>query len=861
MVTDAVLLRDYAQTRSADAFAELVRRHAGGVYGTCIRITGNVHDAEDVSQECFLELARNAGGAVASVSGWLHAKATSRSFNAVRNLSTRRRHEEHAMNDRPNDTQPGWSDIAEHVDAALEELPDELRTPLVLRYLEGRTQSEIAQELGVSQPTASRRIESGLDELRGRLRKAGVVVSAVVLAALLAENAASAAPTTLVAALGKMAMAGVGEAATAAAPSSAAGSFLGTLLGKIAAGIAAVVLIGVAGVAVHNRVAGSESPRELLEAIEARQKLVDSGECEVSADFLDSHSHATDESKRTWDPLVFRGRSYRYTYASLQYLGSGSGSVLYEARNREALFDDPGKPPRGRGFTFSKARYAGNLWPELLDHLKKAPDLRVAGVEGSSEGRTHILEFTILARKQIETVFPGSHAPTLSDGAHGRVHLLMDKGAAVRKIEFTTMDGKPGESTISSGFQQMPNGAWMPSEVRVLRYRVGDDKPFLDIQMVFRNWSVGKQYPKETFSMDLPVGTGVFDHRTRETAPFYAGRSFPQTNTDDIHEILKYAAASLEPASLMPGSAPRDNSAINRQRWYGQSSPANRTEQLNLHKAALQDIVQIVALHNEGFDRDDFTDLPQDFRISIAPAQEMKLHGRMLEYEADPREDPVIEGTRGLVIDHGEFRATVSPVRDDGTFEQKIAFTAPLTYYYPSRQTVRNEYREWVFRWDTRGGSKHIVADEKKDVQYTLFPGLDEVVGIPLHKGYLLEKKVTSADGSEATVKTQVLGCQNANGRTYVVIQRETASEIDLSRLGPVALRGAAIPPVKRSVLQKMHYDAKLGFPTRSVTFINTTYSPEHKDRRYEVYIFGLRTLPEGVFSNTMVQLFHMNPD
>ena len=60
MSTDLALLQQYARTRDADAFAELVHRYADMVYATCLRITANAHDAEDAAQESFLELARRA---------------------------------------------------------------------------------------------------------------------------------------------------------------------------------------------------------------------------------------------------------------------------------------------------------------------------------------------------------------------------------------------------------------------------------------------------------------------------------------------------------------------------------------------------------------------------------------------------------------------------------------------------------------------------------------------------------------------------------------------------------------------------------------------------------------------------------
>lgn len=210
MDTDLALLHEYTRTQDANAFAELVRRHAGMVYGVCLRITKSRHDAEDVAQACFLELARRGGTIVASVSGWLHATATCRALDAIRNAATRRRHEQRAWIRADSGAEPKWQAISPHVDQALEELPEELRFPLLLHYLEGRRQADIASELGVNQSTVSRRIEKGLAQLRGKLKRAGAAAPVAALGALLDDNAACAAPATLNAELGKMAMAGIG---------------------------------------------------------------------------------------------------------------------------------------------------------------------------------------------------------------------------------------------------------------------------------------------------------------------------------------------------------------------------------------------------------------------------------------------------------------------------------------------------------------------------------------------------------------------------------------------------------------------------------------------------------------------------
>ena len=68
-VDDEALLRRFAAHRDPEGFAELTRRHAGLVYATCLRITADRHDAEELAQECFFQLARDASRVRSSVAG------------------------------------------------------------------------------------------------------------------------------------------------------------------------------------------------------------------------------------------------------------------------------------------------------------------------------------------------------------------------------------------------------------------------------------------------------------------------------------------------------------------------------------------------------------------------------------------------------------------------------------------------------------------------------------------------------------------------------------------------------------------------------------------------------------------------
>ena len=209
MPSDLQHLQRYATTGDAHAFRELVQAHGAMVHATALRVTCDAAAAQDVAQETFLELARKAGGITQSVAAWLHRVAWYRACDAVRRESTRKRIEEAMAETWHTDREATWPDIEPHVDASLNELPTELREVLVLYFLEGRTQAEVARHLGRNQATVSRAIERGISAMREALRSRGVIAGAG-LAALFTAQSAQAMPVTVQASLGKLSLTGIG---------------------------------------------------------------------------------------------------------------------------------------------------------------------------------------------------------------------------------------------------------------------------------------------------------------------------------------------------------------------------------------------------------------------------------------------------------------------------------------------------------------------------------------------------------------------------------------------------------------------------------------------------------------------------
>lgn len=260
--SEAVLLKRFTRSGDAEAFAEIIRRHAGLVYGAAWRILADVDRAADVAQETFLQLTRDAGTVTGSLPGWLHRVATHKAIDQRRRDASRRQRERAyvANEDRPRDLSE-WKDLSPHVDVSLRELEPELREILILHFLEGRSTREIAARRGTSQATISRRIGAGVEQLRVRLRRRGLLVAVGTLSVLLGDHAVQAAPLPLLMELGKMAMVG-GTAAGAAG----AGSGLHTIATGVltavktrAVTVAAVAVLGAGSLVTYHELTRSDS--------------------------------------------------------------------------------------------------------------------------------------------------------------------------------------------------------------------------------------------------------------------------------------------------------------------------------------------------------------------------------------------------------------------------------------------------------------------------------------------------------------------------------------------------------------------------------------------------------------------------
>jgi RNA polymerase sigma factor (sigma-70 family) len=156
---------------------EIVREHSTRVYRLAYRLTGNQHDAEDLTQEVFVRVFRSLSSYTpGTFEGWLH-RITTNLF-----LDQARRKQRIRFDGLPDDVgdrlpgkEPGPERAWEHnnldydVQHALDALPPDFRAAVVLCDIEGLSYEEIAATLDVKLGTVRSRIHRGRALLRAEL--------------------------------------------------------------------------------------------------------------------------------------------------------------------------------------------------------------------------------------------------------------------------------------------------------------------------------------------------------------------------------------------------------------------------------------------------------------------------------------------------------------------------------------------------------------------------------------------------------------------------------------------------------------------------------------------------------------------
>jgi RNA polymerase sigma factor (sigma-70 family) len=201
--SDERLLHAFVMSRDETAFAALVRRYGSMVGGVCRRVLGHQQDAEDAFQATFLVLAQNAARLrkKTALASFLHGTAYRISLNAKRTAARRRKHEGQAPARPFLDPidELSWREVRALVDEEVARLPEKYRSAFILCCLEGVSQEEAAQRLGLKEGTVSSRLTRARKQLAKQLSRRGVELAAVLTAMGLATHSASALPVGLMA--------------------------------------------------------------------------------------------------------------------------------------------------------------------------------------------------------------------------------------------------------------------------------------------------------------------------------------------------------------------------------------------------------------------------------------------------------------------------------------------------------------------------------------------------------------------------------------------------------------------------------------------------------------------------------------
>ena len=182
ILSDGGLLERYLagdEDRAAqEAFQALVERHGPMVLGICRHILNEEHDAEDAFQATFLVLAQK-GGSIRNrtvLAGWLHEVAHRIAIKARVSAVRRRTLERQAMAMSPTPIEPNrqdeaaaWNELRPVLHDEVDRLPEKYRLPVILCYLEGKTNEEVADLLHWPVGTVKGRLSRARDLLRSRV--------------------------------------------------------------------------------------------------------------------------------------------------------------------------------------------------------------------------------------------------------------------------------------------------------------------------------------------------------------------------------------------------------------------------------------------------------------------------------------------------------------------------------------------------------------------------------------------------------------------------------------------------------------------------------------------------------------------
>jgi len=289
-LNDSVLLKEYVEHGSEQAFATLVARHVNKVYSIALRHTRNAHQAEEITQAVFVLLARQSRqlGKQVILSGWLcrTARLSAVTFARSEIRRTRREQEAHMQSLLNESESEVWPQISPLLDAAMAGLSEADHDAVALRFFDGKSMKEIGAALGASEDATKMRVNRAVEKLRSFFTRRGIVCSAAALTAAISANAVQAAPIGLAVAVSTAAALSGTTIATTATATVTKAIAMATTPKALIAGVAAVALTAGVGMYVIQQVTAAPpvgvggsavraaSPRETLPIVLANDSFL-----------------------------------------------------------------------------------------------------------------------------------------------------------------------------------------------------------------------------------------------------------------------------------------------------------------------------------------------------------------------------------------------------------------------------------------------------------------------------------------------------------------------------------------------------------------------------------------------------------
>ena len=191
-ITDEELVRRYLETQRNEYFERLYERYCDKVYRKCLSFSKNNAQAEDLTHDIFLKLVMKLGSfkEQAKFSTWLYSITYNYCADYARSTN---RHREVYVDDgwerMDLSADDGLAELAEmeaqQLKKALEKMPFDEQTMLLMKYQDDISIREIAEVQGLTESAVKMRLKRSRDKLRKHYLEGAVFWLLIALKALL----------------------------------------------------------------------------------------------------------------------------------------------------------------------------------------------------------------------------------------------------------------------------------------------------------------------------------------------------------------------------------------------------------------------------------------------------------------------------------------------------------------------------------------------------------------------------------------------------------------------------------------------------------------------------------------------------